>query len=220
MIESKVKIELNGLRKFVDYINRRLQGEHVKDLVPLYKKWSARYRSFAQRRYRDQSKGGGEWPPLAAATKLARARRTLSRARRQAHVQAQGANPNFEKIRRMLKTAAAKFKKEKTRIALGGGVFSILRDTGTLFNTLNITAPGKGYIEVDVPGGVEVGYGGGAGHPAGNGRTIADIVRFHHFGGKHLPVRQIIVNPDEKTVAGMAKDGEVELDKLAKILGN
>lgn len=48
-----------AINKIVRSINAG--NKHIKAMVS---QWAARYRTFSQRRFVQQSKGGGEWPPL------------------------------------------------------------------------------------------------------------------------------------------------------------
>lgn len=83
---------------------------------------------------------------------------------------------------------------------------AILRDTSTLFAALDPTFTKRpGQLEKNIPFGVRVGYGGPARHPKGKA-TIADIASFHQTGGPHLPQREIIVQPDTRTLNAMAED--------------
>ncbi len=92
---------------------------------------------------------------------------------------------------------------------------AILRDTGTLFSALDLQFTQKpGQLQQDIPFGVRVGYGGPARHPKG-GATVADIANFHQTGAGRLPVRKIIVDPDEHTITLMAGDMERALERTA-----
>lgn len=71
MIRINVKLDLEGLRKFRYEIDKP-QGP-IRDAI---RQWAHRYRAFIQRRYRNYSRGGGDWPPL----KRARKRGSLGRA--------------------------------------------------------------------------------------------------------------------------------------------
>lgn len=81
---------------------------------------------------------------------------------------------------------------------------SILRDTGTLYAALEprMSRP-PGALEKIFREGVEVGFGGPARHPKGRA-TIADIARFHDAGEGNLPEREIIADPNRKTMRKMA----------------
>lgn len=95
-------------------------------------------------------------------------------------------------------------------------VFAILRDTGTLFAALTPAFARKpGQLQEDIPFGVRVGYGGPHKHP-GNLASIADIAHFHQIGAGNLPVRKIIVPPDDQLKPNMAQDMQAALIKLAK----
>ncbi len=78
----------------------------------------------------------------------------------------------------------------------------ILRDTGILYQALEVGAPGN--LLKDIPHGIRFGFGGVARHPDGKA-TIADIGRFHD-AGDGVPQRKIIVKPNRSTVRGMLAD--------------
>lgn len=46
--------------------------QNPKELETVWRLWAAYYSAFAQRRFRDNSRGGGDWPDLAASTKKRR----------------------------------------------------------------------------------------------------------------------------------------------------
>lgn len=97
--------------------------------------------------------------------------------------------------------------------------FSLLWDTGLMFEALNPVWKRKpGALQQDIPFGVRAGYGGPAKHPGGKA-SIADIAMFHNTGAGNLPKREIIVDPDEKTLSGMAGDMERGLGEMARITG-
>lgn len=97
--------------------------------------------------------------------------------------------------------------------------FSLLRDTGLMFNALDTPWTRKpGALQKDIPFGVRAGYGGPAKHPGGKA-TIADIAGFHQAGKGRLPKREIIVVPDTRTLAAMAGDMERGLGEMARITG-
>jgi hypothetical protein len=62
-----VKVNLAPLKRFPDDVRRGLAGRSgpIRDAVRV---WAAMYRSFAQERFKVQSRGGGEWPPLKDST--------------------------------------------------------------------------------------------------------------------------------------------------------
>jgi hypothetical protein len=101
-------------------------------------------------------------------------------------------------------------KSKRSRGALAAA--AILRNTGLLFSALLPTfqqAPGQ--HQKDIPFGVEVGYGGPGSYPSG--ASIVDIANFHQTGAGFLPVRKIIVRPDQSTINQMAQDMERALLK-------
>lgn len=105
-----------------------------------------------------------------------------------------------------------KLKSKRRRGALGAA--AILRDTGTLFAALQPVFIGSpGAIEQDIEFGIRVGYGGPHKHPSGAGVSIADIASFHQVGAGALPRREIIVAPDNTTIAAMKKDALRALDE-------
>lgn len=90
----------------------------------------------------------------------------------------------------------------------GKGSPAILKNTGILFAAINPTFSGQpGALQEDIPFGVRVGYGGEARYP-GASPAIADIAAFHQAGGRHLPKREIIVDPPITVTEAMAQDAE------------
>lgn len=104
---------------------------------------------------------------------------------------------------------------ESTKAArrLAGKGAKILRDTGTLLSALTIGHAGNLFKKIR--GGVRFGFGGGASHPDG-GATIAQIARWHDAGSGNLPQRQIVVEPDAKTIRGMAGDVKRSVVRVGK----
>lgn len=174
------QIDLDGLDKFKDLLPRGghpSTNEHINDCLKL---WTRRYLAWIQKRYDSFSKSEGDWPPLAPSTIAARRH---------------GAGGHYKRGKRALQAA----------IDTGGGDVSILRDTGTLFHALDpVFSNQPGALNQFVDGGIEVGFGGPALHPNGNA-TIADIATFHQLGGRNLPQRQIIVDPNESAYAGASE---------------
>lgn len=115
-----------------------------------------------------------------------------------------------------LKRSTLKARRRGKGRARGRGLIAaILRDTSTLFAALNTRFTRKpGQIQEDIPFGVRVGFGGSARHPTGR-TTVADIAEFHQTGGGSLPKREIIVDPDQRTVNAMAEDMTRALHKAA-----
>lgn len=195
---SEVKLDLKGLESFGTAVNAQLNGQPgpVQSAIKL---WAVRYRSFAQIRFDLYSRGGGDWKQLAASTIKQRRRGTKS---------------NTLKLRAIY---AQKQKADPASVSMGG-VISILRDTGLLFNALNPVFNGApGAIEDQIPFGVRVGYGGPQRHDNDKYATIADIASYHQEGNlPRMPSRKIIVDPPEDLLHVMAEDMQKAMVEVAK----
>jgi hypothetical protein len=219
MLTASVEIRLDGMDRF----SRALESGQSPVVQAMLKQWGARYRSFAQRRFVAQSKGGGEWKPLAMVTIEGRLRaplRRLGNDLRAGKITQQQFDKSVKrargKVNRNRQKLVERFKEKKTFHGPGGGVM-ILRDKGLLLQALN-TELSSGGIEQQEGLSVKVGYGGPAGHP-GTNATIADLARFHDQGLGHNPKRAIIVPPNESTLRGMVQDAERALKLLADETG-
>lgn len=197
---ANVTVDLRNLQAIEEFTRKQALPAEVK------RQWVFRYRTFIQARFVLFSRGGGDWPPLKRSTLLARARRTVGRAREQNDV-ARDTETDAQRAKR-LRAAKARYGREKKRIDSGQAQAAILRDTGVLFAALNprfLDAPG--FISEEIPFGVRVGYGGPSRHDTeGGAATIADIAGFHQTGAGRLPVRKIIVPPDQATIEAMKQD--------------
>lgn len=180
-IRSKADVDLAPLEQFLASLEAQINGTADGAIRRAMKQWAARYRSFAQQRFDANSKGGGDWPPLAAST-----------IRKRRH--GKGKGKAFAKAVRSVHGGPSVI----------SGSPSILRDTGLLFAALG---GGPGSLEEHVPGGVRVGFGGSARHGS-SPATIADIAEIHDTGGGHVPQREILVEPDDQTIALMVDDLE------------
>ena len=164
-----VKVDLRGLEKFDEIINKDLRKGGNGPIRAAMKQWAARYRGFVQRRFVKFSRGGGDWQPLK------------------------------NKRRRGKKGKAA-----------------LLRDTNTMFAALDPQFQRKpGQLQKDVPFGIKVGYGGGGSHPISS-LSVTKLAELHQTGEGNLPARQMIVEPDQQTVKGMAADMQRAMGKLAQ----
>lgn len=169
----------------------------------LLKLMAARYRAFLLRRFNTNSRGGGDWPPLADVTQ--KRRRKGKPIRRTSAEQV-----SIEKY----------FQKQ-----------SILVDTGLLRSALNVTPSAASFEAVSVAGvhaSVAVGFSNVL-HPPSpkkpKGRsgtpklrkpvTVTQLAYIHHFGSKErkLPARPILVPPDENCIRKLEKLIEKELKK-------
>lgn len=149
--------------------------------------WGVRYSAFSKRKFVANSRGGGDWPPLAPSTIAARRGPQPGRGR------TAGTGPR--RGRRAPGRAPARGGRS------AGRSVAILRDTGRLFQALNLAAAGN-YMR-DIPGGIRFGIVGG-GH--GGANSIGQIARWHHTGAGHNPVRRILYRPDGPTLNGMRGD--------------
>lgn len=129
-VVGTITTNLDALNKYRDSlgdINRKV-----------FYKWAVRYRSFVQRRYDVYSRGGGDWPPLSAAT----IKRRKPAARRKNAVKG-SAQPRQVSILRDTNTMFTAL--TPALVAPAGSVNQLLTD-GT---------------------GIEVGFAGNATHPGG-----------------------------------------------------
>lgn len=185
---GRVKIDLSGLIQFKQTIENDLRRTGNGPVRDAMHQWAVRFRSFLQQRFDGLSKGSGGGDWPPLAESTKRRRRLA----RKGHASRKSGG------------SAAR-------------VFAILRDTGTLFAALTPAFTKKpGQLQEDIPFGVRVGFGGPAKHPKCNA-TISDIARFHQMGVGKLPVREIVVPPDDQLKARMAQDMEAALAKLAKM---
>jgi len=184
-----VRVNLAPLMRFRDRIAQGLAGGGDDNPVRrALHQWAHIFRAFLQERFNAFSRGGGGWKPLAESTK--RRRRGPQRGK-----------------------ASLRGKRGKAHAATG--TFSILRDTGILFNVVAPTFIGApGQLQEDIPFGVRVGFGGPGRHPDGTA-TIADIASFHQVGNPRLPQRKIIVPPDDPTQKVMAGAMDTALKTIA-----
>ena len=154
----------------------------------VFRQWGARYLTFARQRFVRYSRGGGDWKPLA---------------------------PSTLKQRRGAKRRRTRSRRAHTKTTTRGSArrVAILRDTSTLLNALTIGAPGNLYKLIRK--GIRVGFGGPSRHPKGK-MTIRDIAVAHDEGQGRLPKRQILVEPDQRTVTGMLSDLRRGVQRLGK----
>lgn len=71
-ITATVRVNLRPLQQFRSQVDRDLRGSGNGPIRQALRQWAVRYMTFIQRRFRNNSRGGGDWPPLAASTKRQR----------------------------------------------------------------------------------------------------------------------------------------------------
>jgi len=214
-VKISVRIDTRRLRNVVEMMVRGMSGAGG-DGNPIdmaFRQWAVRYRAAMQDRFDIFSKGGGDWAPLARSTILARQRQPLTRLRREyvagALFNKATGHPLTEKeYARKYKAARGRIRRARakaTKSGTFGGKVSILRDTGTLMNTLSPTIAVPGQLEERVDSGILVGISGGS-HPKSGGLTIGELAAYHHFGMGNNPTREILVRPDQELANKMAGD--------------
>jgi len=136
--------KLNGLNAVI----RSLDGGKLSgpEFDTMRTQWTARYAGFVKKRFDANSKGGGDWPPLALSTVKARrgpdAKRAASRKRN-------GIDPGLTVVRDTARGT------KRTTVARQ---VAILRDTGVLFRALQVGSVGN--YSGSIPKGVEFGFAG------------------------------------------------------------
>jgi hypothetical protein len=239
-----VTVNLEPLKRFQAALAADLQGSGQGPIRAAMKQWGVRFRSAMQERFAQESAGGGDWPPLAASTILARraGRGMGGGTRQQAMARKQKQINRLEKQRGNLYRQLGKAKKSERVEKLGQQIraktaqinkawkgrqglatmagIQILRNTGLLFGALSPTFNGTpGAVEEPIPFGVRVGYGGPAAHPGGRA-TIADIASYHQAGNGRLPKREVIVATPPDVIAAMAGDMDRGIARMIEQTGN
>ena len=75
----KVQVSLNRMKRFQRLLKLGLGRPGVPAVDAMYTQWGSRYSAFIRRRFDQFSRGGGDWPPLAASTIYARSRSPIRR---------------------------------------------------------------------------------------------------------------------------------------------
>lgn len=65
---SSIYFNLKPMFKFAGHLSASQLGKHRGPMKACYKKWGVRYLAETKRNYYINSRGGGDWPPLAAST--------------------------------------------------------------------------------------------------------------------------------------------------------
>lgn len=142
-------------------------------------RWAKRLSVFHMRRFQKNSAGGGDWAPLAASTRRAKAYK--------------GRHTKWRKTG------------ETRRTKMMGWKSAILVDKlGSLKKALALGAMGN--LDKALRYGVRYGIGGGPQH--GRGITIGELAAIHQEGnpGGHLPARTLITEPDAVAAKQMVND--------------
>lgn len=185
-IPAEMKLDMSGLRKF----GRRLsvRSGPVRDM---FEQIGARYLGFLRRRYVRNSRGGGDWEPLA---------------------------PSTIKQRRGSKRRKTRSPRARTKTTTRGSAtkVAILRDTGTLQRALTVGASGNDFTLMR--NGIRVGFAD-VPHPNGDDVTIAQLATIHDEG-KGVPERQILVEPDAATLHAMQRIVNTGLRRIEAGIGD
>jgi hypothetical protein len=237
-IHNTVTLNLKPLEAY----KRRFRNPKSPEMRPVMNQWRKRYLKYIKRRYKTNSKGGGDWPGLKPATIFARnhkgkdTKKAISYTSRLSGLNADQKKDYRRAFNRAKKSLADKMNKSATNkqvVALArahaarklrsagaqidtrnqigaklmaAGKVSILQDTGTLINTLDVSRSDNWKF---ISNGMQVGFlkGKSAKHRSGKrSLSVADIAGIHQFGKGRNPVRRIIVDPDKQTTDGMIRD--------------
>ena len=210
MIAFNTQYDDSGLKKMQQEISAQLNGQTGPLHIALVQ-CEARYTGAMRQRFVKYSRGGGDWPPLARSTLLARAGKPVSRVNLAFEM---GDLTTLEFSKRS-KLAKRKARMTRKKIRAGQGKASILWDIGELINVLGagLSAPGKFYEFI--ANGIRTGFGGAAKH-TGSNASIADIASFHQEDGRNLPRREILVEPDQNVVDDMGSYFRRGIEKLIR----
>ncbi len=116
------------------------------------------------------------------------------------------------------RNSLARDTKRGGRLVRAGKLVSILRDTNTLFLTLDpVFRNQPGAFQATIPFGIQFGIGGNQRYSGGKGKgqaTIADIASFHQRGSGRLPQRKIFVDAPSSLTDSISADLQRAIDKL------
>lgn len=231
MVSVKVKVNSAPLAKLRGGLATLNRVPSHPAIDAMRGQWLKRVEAFTRRRFSQFSRGGGDWPALAASTiAKRRAAGSTSIAKGKNIIREGGLDYRKSKSGKLSLVAQA-VARDTTR---GGGTVvsnrraAILNDTGTLFASLTIKANGN--VADSIPGGVRYGIQGGQSRKrakitrklvskkTGKTRTgrvfgsvsaspsVGQIATWHHFGKGNNPARRIVVNPDQATLGAMSND--------------
>jgi hypothetical protein len=175
MPKAFVKLDLRPLQKFSKGLHDGL-NHGTGPFGTMMEKWGLRYLAFLQRKFRENSAGGGGWRPLSP--------KTLAKE-----------HPKFREG--IVSRSSPRFVRR----------IGILRISGAIYRSLFKGESGNLFHRVGNK--LQVGVGGPGRHPNAD-VTVAGLVMIHNngstAGGKNIPRRPIILEPDAATVAAMKQD--------------
>jgi hypothetical protein len=192
----------------METLRRGFAGPGVPQIDRMFNQMAHIYGAFALTRFNSASRGDGTWKPLAAATIYQRARASISRVYRAFRAGELSIGERDKKLKyaqgvyrqhmKAIYGVAPRWARQRhspfKRPPVSGNI-SILADTGTLRNALNIGQAGN--ISERVGPEFEYGIGGPAIHNT-DALTIGKLAAYHHNGGTipgRPPVRTILVSP-------------------------
>lgn len=193
LLEVSVSINTAGIKRFTAEVRQGLRN-HTGPFGQMFTQWAADYAAFTRRRFNTFSRGGGDWKPLARSTALARNR--IANAGKSRGGKGGGSAGGVGSRSSLFRNRGGGLSPVFGRNG-GARTFSILRDTGTLFNALAIGAKGN-YVGRG-PGSVVYGLAAIPANRMGGTTTIQKIAHWHNVGAGHLPRRVILAKPDAAT---------------------
>ena len=184
------------LRKFKKFQQAIANGKGLKDV---YTQWGKRYLTATKRKFKQNSLGGGDWPPLKSVgyrRAMGGELKTTKSGRRRGVRGQTNMKKRFQSARKKVK---------------------ILIDTGTLFKALSIKMPGNLFRHLQ--NGIRVGFAGKRLHKK-SALTVKEIAMKHQTGDSktNLPKRQILHTPDTQLRKSMMRDLMRGLNKLGRRL--
>lgn len=197
-----VTVNLGSLPGFQRALVAMNSSHPPQPVVQMYNKWASLYSTFVVRRFRIQSRGGGDWAPLALSTINARKKptetpaiRTIKRTQNRINRGDGGSlGPQY------LARDTARGSINLVRVARKT---SILINTGKLVDSIQV-GNAANRVEI-IPGGINYGFRPSIARPPdgkakGGPMTFGRLATIHHFGTRHIPPRPILVRPDAATL--------------------
>jgi hypothetical protein len=150
MLKGDIKINLKGLKRFRKVIDDDLKNGGTGVIRKCIKQWEYRYRAEMQKRFLLNSKGGGDWPPLALSTVLNRRKgKSKTKQIRQAMI-LRDTGTLFNVLSPAFKSDPGAFRKEtKYGVTVGyGGPGKYPGGTATIADIASFHQVGAGYLPV------------------------------------------------------------------------